>query len=94
MPHQKTTKERGYGHDWRKFSELQREQRPFCEVCDARDKSTPADGLHHIEKIRDSPHKRLQVDNTVAVCNVCHGEIEGMDLLELTAFLERLRNEQ
>lgn len=86
--HARTTAQRGYGNDWRKFSERQRILRPLCELCDARGKATPTKDLHHIQPIRTAPHLRMDVDNTLAVCQACHDEVEGMGPLELAALLD------
>lgn len=91
---QGTTKERGYGHDWRRFSERQRDKNPLCVVHEARGIVRPATELHHVEKVRDAPERRLDVHNTVAVCMDCHREIEGMGHTELHQFLERLEKQQ
>ena len=90
--HKKTTAERGYGHDWRTFSELQRDLRPLCEVCEAAGKVEPTTQMHHIEKIKDAPSRRLDKSNTIAVCNECHEGIEGLTPKQLDDYLERLRN--
>lgn len=88
--HQGTTKQRGYGHDWRKFSERKRDREPLCRVCDVKGRATPADAVHHVEKIKDAPHLRLDDENTVSVCEACHPEIEGMSRIELATYLEQL----
>lgn len=94
VPHAKTTKERGYGSDWKRFSENKREENPLCEVHDARGQVFPASQVHHIEKVRDAPEKRLSEDNTIAVCGACHRIVEGMNRIELDNYLERLRQNQ
>jgi len=89
----KKTAERGYDNRWRALSERQREQRSICEVCDAKGIATPATELHHIEKIKDAPHLRLSVGNTLSVCGECHEEVEGMGPTELAKYLEKLESE-
>ena len=94
-PKQKlTTKERGYGNDWRRLSEWMRETNPLCRVCDARDKYTPATELHHIEKIRSAPHRRLDATNTIPVCKACHVEVEDMTPEALGEYLKKLEAER
>lgn len=88
-----TTKERGYGHDWRRLSELARQEEPLCKVHEARGIVRPATERHHIEKIRDAPDRRLDFDNTISVCGDCHKEIEGMGREELKRYLQQLKNE-
>jgi hypothetical protein len=50
--------------------------------------------MHHIEKIRDAPDKRLDIQNTMAVCHGCHEEVEGMSWVELQSFLLQLETEK
>lgn len=94
VPHEKTTKERGYGSDWKQFSVRKRDENPICEVHDARGQVFPSTQVHHVEKIRDAPEKRLDERNTIAVCGECHRIIEGMTPVELANYLERLRANQ
>lgn len=75
--HKQTTKQRGYGHDWRKFSERFRSEVPLCQLCEMRGKVEPATQVHHIRKIVDAPALRLNRRNCLAVCADCHEEVEG-----------------
>ena len=84
-----TTKQRGYDNRWRKLSERERKRR-LCEVHQARGQHRLATALHHIEKIRDAPHLRLEVENTLAVCDECHQVVEGMSRSELEKYLGEL----
>ena len=68
----KTTKERGYGNDWRKLSEAYRASQPLCEDCLGRDKVKPCTEVHHIEPISKAPHLRLEPSNLVVLCKECH----------------------
>jgi len=90
--HKQTTKERGYGNDWRTLSERQRQHRPICEVCEARGKATPATQMHHVEKIRDAPNQRMHVRNILSVCGDCHRLVEPMERLELAQYLADLES--
>jgi len=67
-------------------------------VCDAgfdkTGKVKAATQLHHIEKITDAPHRRMDVMNTIAVCEDHHRQIEGMTPTELEAYLKDLESEQ
>ena len=92
--HSKTTKERGYGNDWRMLSERERQKRPLCEVCDAKGKATPATQCHHIAKISESPDRRMDVRNTLAVCGSCHRIVETLNHLELAQYLSDSEAEQ
>lgn len=70
--HDKTTKQRGYGHDWRQMSERIREEEPLCVDCLEKGKIWPADECHHKVKIRDAPQLRLHRDNVMPLCKACH----------------------
>ncbi len=72
-----STTERGYDYAWRKLSESYRDSHPLCEVCELNGRVEPACHVHHIESIENSPHRRLDTDNLIAVCEPCHIEIEG-----------------
>lgn len=74
--HAQTTKQRGYGHDWRKLSEYKRALDPLCEHCMSRGKTEPATEVHHIIPIARSPGLRLVLDNLMSVCHACHDELE------------------
>lgn len=72
--HQKKTKDRGYGHDWRRMSERIRKEEPLCVDCLEKGKVWPADECHHKIKIKDAPHQRLNRDNVIPLCKACHQE--------------------
>lgn len=74
--HGRTTTQRGYGHDWRVFSERFRTDVPLCQVCEMRERVKPARQVHHIRKIVDAPQLRLVRSNCLAVCEDCHGKVE------------------
>ena len=76
IPHRKTTKERGYGHDWRKLSEFKRKIDPLCEECAKAGRTTPADHVHHIVPIVEAEERRLDMDNLMSVCVDCHEKLE------------------
>jgi len=75
--HNQTTKQRGYGHDWRKLSIHKRTLDPLCEHCMTKDITRPATEVHHIESIARAPHKRLDITNLMSVCHACHEELEA-----------------
>lgn len=67
--HQQTTKERGYGHDWRKFREMMLANgEAICRDCQAEGLVTPSVELHHKIKIRDRPDLRLEPTNVMGLC--------------------------
>lgn len=70
--HSKTTKERGYGHDWRKLSERLRKESPLCPDCLAEGRSVPATEVHHEVKIKDAPSLRLSRPNLIPLCAKHH----------------------
>lgn len=79
IAHAKTTKQRGYGHDHRTASERYRAEHETCEMCvmlgEIPMKESAA--LHHIEKIADAPHLRMQESNWLATCGDHHEILEG-----------------
>lgn len=75
--HDRTTKERGYGSDWRRLSERKRAIDPLCERCADRGSVTPATEVHHVRSIASAPHLRLEISNLMSVCHACHEELEG-----------------
>lgn len=74
---------RGYDSTYRKAREVKISLRPLCEVCDSRGGTTPAVETHHVEKVRDRRDLAAHVSNLVAVCKLCHVEIEGLSWAEL-----------
>lgn len=75
--HKASTKDRGYGNDWRRLSENYRREHPLCERCVEKDRTTPARHVHHRIPIKDAPTLRLERANLMAVCVACHVEMEG-----------------
>ena len=76
--HTKSTTERGYGWDHQQVRQHYYAKHPLCEACVMKDvltARTTAD-IHHIEKIADSPHKRLKTSNWLALCKHHHDRLE------------------
>ena len=74
----------GHGHDHRVASERYRVEHPLCERCVMLYgvmHAQPSRDMHHIAKIKDAPHERMQRTNWLALCRACHEYIEG-DVLE------------
>jgi hypothetical protein len=40
----------------------------------------PSKDMHHIHSIRNAPHLRMDPNNWLAVCGLCHEAIEGQEL--------------
>jgi 5-methylcytosine-specific restriction protein A len=74
--HKQTTKERGYGHDWKQLSQRKRKLDPLCEECQRHGIVTPAEHVHHIVPIAEAPHLRLEWSNLMSVCHSCHDKLE------------------
>jgi 5-methylcytosine-specific restriction protein A len=53
---------------WRRFRHMIRRQRPVCEDCNRE----PSKDIHHLEKVRDCPRRRLDPTNVLALCHRCH----------------------
>lgn len=67
-----TTKQNGYGSDWKLMSERFRAQNPLCHDCLKEERVAPSTECHHIVKISDDRFRRLDPNNIVALCRKCH----------------------
>lgn len=72
-----TKAERGYGSDWDKFSRRYRLLHPLCECCLLDGRTTPAVDVHHIVKISVRPDLRMDEDNVMSVCRMCHKRLDS-----------------
>ena len=63
-----------YDHQWRVLSERFRAEHPLCHDCWENGREEPSRDVHHIIPIRDAPHRRLDVNNLVALCKKCHSD--------------------
>ena len=70
----KTTKQRGYGADWKWLSERYRAEYPLCQDCLKHGKVTPSSEVHHVVPISEDESLRLTWTNLVALCNTCHND--------------------
>ncbi len=73
----KTTKERGYGNDWKMLSERYRNENPLCEDCFSNGVVSPCTEVHHKVPVSVDRSLRLEVDNLVALCSKCHEARHG-----------------
>ena len=64
--------ERGYGYDWQKLRRLKLMSDPLCESCRERGRATLAEEVHHVIRIREQPHLRLDWSNLESLCERCH----------------------
>ncbi len=72
---------RGYGYDWQKLRERILAEQPLCVDClETTGRPTPAVEVHHIEGIQAAPHKRLDPQNLVPLCEDCHDKRHGRPL--------------
>lgn len=75
----KSRHQRGYGNDWARMSQRQRQMIPVCIPCwDSGSPGRLATSTHHIQKIRHAPHLRLEPDNLLTVCQRCHNELDEL----------------
>ena len=77
--HKQTTKQRGYGSDHRRASEVYRAEHPLCEACVMHSvigAQSTAD-LHHIHSIADRPDLRMHRSNWLALCKTHHTQLES-----------------
>lgn len=64
--------ERGYDRNWRKVRKRYLSRHPLCEDCQERGEIKPAEEVHHLTPIRESPVVRLDASNLRALCRACH----------------------
>ena len=81
--HDRTTKQRGLGGQWRRKSERLRQLIPVCIPCWHNGRTTIATGnsplhCHHVIKRKDAPELALDDDNLINVCVTCHTELDTM----------------
>lgn len=67
---------RGYSRKWKKVRDIKLKRNPLCEMCEERNKITPADMVHHIKPISEGGAV-LEYDNLMSLCNKCHGEVHN-----------------
>jgi 5-methylcytosine-specific restriction protein A len=70
--HQLSTTARGYGADWQRFRRMILRQHPLCVDCEAQGRTTRAEELHHLVKIKIDQARRLDRDNVLPLCRPCH----------------------
>ena len=61
-----------YGARWNDLSVRYRTHNPLCEQCKAEGKTTAAEDVHHIRKVKDSPELMYDWSNLMSVCRKCH----------------------
>lgn len=72
--HRLTTRERGYDYAWQKFTKRIKAERPTCEdqAINHPGQVRASEEIHHIAKVKDAPHLRLEPSNVLALCGQCH----------------------
>jgi hypothetical protein len=78
-PHNKKTKDRGYGRGHKIASELYRTIKPLCERCVmvyGVVGALPSKEMHHIHPIRSRPELAMNEGNWLALCKQHHEELE------------------
>ena len=55
---------------WQKIRKLKLAESPICEVC----KNRFATQVHHLEKARDNPQLRYDMNNLQSICLWCHAK--------------------
>ncbi|MBM3762429.1 MAG: HNH endonuclease [Acidobacteria bacterium] len=70
--HRGNSTQRGYDAGWRKLAALVLAESPLCVDCLANGRSVPASEVHHVERLRDAPARRLDPSNLMALCKPCH----------------------
>ena len=60
---------------WKKCRKIQLNNYPLCEGCLKEDLFTAGQEIHHIISISKDFGKRLDADNLMTLCKVCHSKI-------------------
>lgn len=68
----KSAHQRGYGRDWRRVRAEKLWDQPCCEDCLDEGLVTPAVEVHHLVKVRNAPHLRLEMENLRSLCKSHH----------------------
>ena len=73
--------ERGYDAAWQKVRKLKLLQEPLCEdpFKQHKENAVAATEVHHRVGVRVRPDLRLDIDNLMACCHVCHSRIERIN---------------
>lgn len=66
------TAARGYGWEYQKFRRFFLQLQPLCEDCKANDRVEYATEIHHKIKVAIAPHRNIDPDNVLALCEACH----------------------
>ncbi|WP_408734794.1 HNH endonuclease [Gluconobacter morbifer] len=70
--HRGSASARGYDRKWQAFRKWFLIRNPLCHDCRREQLLTPATEVHHIQKLRDAPDRRLDATNCMALCHSCH----------------------
>ena len=66
---------RGYDATWQKFRlHYLYNHNPLCVDCLEEGRTSSAVELHHIERLKTNPARRLDPDNIVGLCKRCHSK--------------------
>ncbi|NHO20409.1 HNH endonuclease [Acetobacter oeni] len=68
---------RGYDRKWRDFRSWFLRRHPLCLDCSGAGRLKPATEVHHIQKLRDAPERRLDEGNCMPLCQACHSARTG-----------------
>lgn len=63
---------RGYDRKWQAFRSWFLHRHPLCADCKEIGNITPAEEVHHVEKLADRPELRCVEGNCRALCKSCH----------------------
>lgn len=70
--HRGNADQRGYDAGWRKLRQVFLAMNPMCADCSASGRIALATDVHHVAKVQDAPHLRLDPSNLMALCHECH----------------------
>jgi 5-methylcytosine-specific restriction protein A len=69
--------QRGYDTAWKRVRLAFLQANPICRDCQAAGRVTAAREVHHIERVRDRPDRRLDPSNLMGLCTPCHSARTG-----------------
>lgn len=78
-----TLAERGYDSTWVRLRRMKLNEQPLCEECYSQGITEQAVEVHHIMSIAEYPLLRLDMDNLMSLCKMCHERITGKNKIKL-----------
>lgn len=62
---------------WQRLREYKKTRDPLCEECLNKGKVVPVEHVHHKIPAGRDPSKRLDIDNLISLCEMCHKRLHA-----------------